>query len=482
MEIVSVVRRALAERVGQDRYELWLSKQTGFQIEEGALVVLAANTFLLERIRKLFRDDLAFVAQEVIGSSRVSFRVARQLAACGKAASHDACGEHRLAAHAGTPRPRLSLVGGVAGAGGGALVAEAPPPAAPPAADRPRRVLASLESFVVGDNNRVAHAAARALESRLGFVSPLYLHGPTGCGKTHLLEGIAQAVRRGARQRRVISLSAEQFTSYFLEALQGSGLPMFRRKYRDVDLLLVDDVQFFAGKKATLVELQHTMDTLARAGKQLVLAADRPPAELQSLGSELVARMSGGLVVGIEPPDAATRHGILARFAAQLSVAVPEDVLQWLAGQLAGDARQLRGALHRIAAASEAFEQPVTLDLAIKATRDLIAATRRSVQLVDIERAVCNVFGVTPDVLHAERRSRKSSLPRMLAMWLARKHTRSALTEIGEYFGRKSHSTVIAAHNNVERWRAGGTSIRLSAGDCGIDDAIRRVEAELRLA
>jgi chromosomal replication initiator protein len=339
-----------------------------------------------------------------------------------------------------------------------------------------------LDSFVVGDSNRLAHAAARSVELRLGQVSPLFLHGPTGSGKTHLLEGICAAVRKRGRERRVVSLSAEQFTTYFLEALQGSGLPMFRRKYRDVDLLLIDDVQFFVGKKATLVELQHTMDTLARGGKQLVLAADRPPQDLRNLGGELVARMAGGLVVGIDPAEEATRLGILRSLAVRSPVEMPEEVLQWLASKLPGDARQLQGALHRIAAASEAYDLPVTHALATTAVKDLVDVARRAVQLPDIERAICSVFGIEADQLHAEKRSRNVSWPRMLAMWLARKHTRAALAEIGEYFGRRSHSTVIAAQNSVERWRAGGESLQVASGDCPVDDAIRRVEAELRLA
>lgn len=469
-DIVSVVRRALAERLGQDRFDLWFNTGVDLVADGAQLRILAGNMFSVERLRKAFRDDAEAVARDVLGpDAHVQFAVAAQAS---RPRTAPAPAAHLVETKDAAPVAYTIALPTVA-------------PAVPPVTtthDRPRRALASLDTFVIGDSNRLAHAAARSIEKRLGQVSPLLIHGPTGSGKSHLLEGICAGVRRTARERRVISLSAEQFTSYFLEALQGSGLPMFRRKYRDVDLLIIDDVQFFAGKKATLVELQHTIDTLGRAGKQLVLASDRAPSEMANLGSELIARMAGGLVVGMEAPEEATRYGVLCQFAAQMSTQVPDDVLRWLATQLPGDARQLRGALHRITAASEAFEQPITLDMAIQCTRDLMATARRAVQLVDIERAICNIFGVTPDALQAERRTKKLSLPRSLAMWLARKHTRSALTEIGEYFGRRSHSTVIAAQNNVEKWRTIGETISLTGGPCQIDDAIKRVEAELRLA
>lgn len=469
-DIVSVVRRALAERLGQDRFDLWFNVGVDLAVDGPCVQVLAGNTFGLERLRKTFRTDVEAVAWQVLGEqSRVQFLVSPSVAAQPQRVAPSRVVEAKAGGAATLPLP----------------VAKTQPALTTPPAetqDRPRRPLASLETFVCGDSNRLAYAAARTVEKRLGQASPLLIHGPTGTGKSHLLEGICASVRRTARDKRVISLSAEQFTSYFLEALQGSGLPMFRRKYRDVDVLLIDDVQFFAGKKATLVEFQHTMDTLARAGKQMVLAADRPPAEMSNLGSELVARMSGGLVVGIEAAEESTRYELLRLFSIQLGLNVPEDALRWLAAQLPGDARQLRGALHRVAATSEAFEKPIDFELVMQCTRDLAAASRRAVQLVDIERAVCNIFGVTPDALQAERRTKKLSLPRSLAMWLARKHTRSALTEIGEYFGRRSHSTVIAAHNNVEKWRNGGETISLTGGSAlQIDDAIKRVEAELRI-
>jgi chromosomal replication initiator protein len=336
-----------------------------------------------------------------------------------------------------------------------------------------------LEEFVVGDENRVAYAAACAAQARLGAVSPLFFHGPTGSGKTHLLEGIWSAVRIAPSRPRCVYLSAEQFTSFFLEALQGSGLPSFRRKYREVQLLVIDDVQFFRGKRATLVELLHTVDTLHRAGGQLVLAADRPPTELAGLGPELTARMGAGLVCGLSPPEQAARRAILERLAAHRQLAVPPEVLDLLAERLPGDARRLTGALHRLEAASHALAMPVTASLAAQSLGDLFQMAQRPVELPDIERAVCEVFGLERPELHSPRKAKAVAQPRMLAMWLARKHTRAALQDICRYFGRRSHSTVISAEKAVTTWMEDNAVLHLPQGACNIQEAIRRVEARL---
>ena len=297
-----------------------------------------------------------------------------------------------------------------------------------------------------------------------------------------MLENIRTAARAIDRRLHVVYLTAEQFTTLFLEALNGGGLPNFRRKYRGVDLLLIDDIQFFAGKKATLVELLHTIDTLQRAGKQIVLTADRPPVQLDRLGPEVIARLTAGLVCPIEPADFATRRGIVAQLATRLDVDIPDEVQVLVATHLTGNARELAGALHRLQATSLAHERPVTRTMAETALSDLIANASRLVQLPDIQRAVCAVFGVTPEGLRSPRRTQSISHPRMLAMWLARKHTRSGLSEIGEFFGRRSHSTVVSASKKVERWVSEQTSVALAENACDVEEAIRRVEETLRTA
>ena len=286
-------------------------------------------------------------------------------------------------------------------------------------------------------------------------------------------------VPAGQPGQTAVYLSAEQFTSLFLEALRGSGLPSFRRKYRGVSLLILDDLQFLVGKRATQVELLHTVNTMLREGRQLVFSADRPPAELAELGPELTARLSSGLVCPIEPPDFATRLGVAAHMAKRLGVDVPVEVQRLIASRMTCHAREISGAICRLQAASQAMGLPITLALAEDALGDMIRQHSRVVRLGDIQKAVCDVFGLEPASLQSGGKRKRLSHPRMLAMWLARKHTRAALSEIGDFFGRRSHSTVISAQKRVDGWMASGQPLHLSERTWQIDDAIREVERQL---
>jgi chromosomal replication initiator protein len=334
----------------------------------------------------------------------------------------------------------------------------------------------------VGESNKLAFTSAELVTQQPGSLSPLLVHGASGVGKTHLLEGICSAIRRSDRGLHAIYLTAEQFTTLFLEALGGRGLPSFRQKYRGVDVLLIDDVQFFAGKRATLVELLYTVDTLLKENRQLVFASDRPPAELHALGPELVARLTGGLVCRVETPDYAVRLGIVRNLAQRLGMTLSEEVVTLVASHVTTSARELCGALKRLQVTSVAHGQPITRALAEQALAELSDQTCRPVQLPDIQKAVCNVFGIEPENLRSKRKVASVSHPRMLAMWLARKHTRAALSEIGHFFGRRSHSSVISAQKNVERWLRRQERLTLSQRSCDIEEAIRKVEETLRRA
>ncbi|MBM4089055.1 MAG: chromosomal replication initiator protein DnaA [Planctomycetes bacterium] len=455
-DIHTDLRDAVAAEVGRERFDLWFGEGVALHLANGSLYVSAADQFTLDRLRSQFRDDLVAACRRLHASPdeiAVQFRLDSALATPDRESDDARCvREPRPVAAARTAGERSSRV----------------------------RRFARLDQFVVGSGNRVAFTAAQMVAERPGSLSPLFLFGPTGCGKTHLLEGIWSAVRSTARNRRVLYLSAEQFTSMFLEALQGSGLPSFRHKYRHVDCLLIDDVQFFLGKRATLVELQHTADTLLREGRQLVFAADRPPAELAKFGQELTARFSGGLVCGVESADFDTRLGILRNLAPRMESHFPDDVLSLLAARMDGDARKLAGALNQLQATCLAFHRPIDVAMAQTTLADVFRATSRVVQLGDIDRAVCDVFGLDANSLQSSGKARTVSQPRALAMWLARKYTRAAYSEIGDYFGRRTHSTVISAQKQVNRWVDRSESVRLAHGQCTIAEAIRRVESQLR--
>lgn len=347
------------------------------------------------------------------------------------------------------------------------------------ASSRRGRRFERFDSFVVGRGNRIAFSAAQSVAERPGLVTPLFFYGPTGSGKTHLLESIYGATRK-LPGMRVLYLSSEQFTTNFLEALRGGGLPSFRRKVREIDLLVVDDLQFLLGKKATLGELIHTIDALVRAGRQIVMAADRSPGRLNDLGAELSTRLRGGLVCALEEADESTREGMARRFSTESGILIPLEVIQLLARELPGDGRQIHGACWRLKATSLAWNSPVSLELAREALSDLLQQHQRVVLLSDIERVVCEECGVTPKMLREESRTRAGSHPRMLAMWLARKHTRAASAEISQFFGRRSHSTVISAEQKVERWKTDESVVRVGNGSFKVSEILKRIEKRLR--
>ena len=487
-DIVSTLRLAIAEKIGQDRFELWFGTGTDLVAENDRVCVEVPNQFTLDWLRNNFRRQIELAVCDVVGSnSVVEFRVNPRRRNSGVEQNrepHNHAGEVRLKAHAQTDSAPVrreqshatdtfATVNARTGSAAYSGLSAAKSTIG-------RRRYASLDTLVVGDCNRVAQTSVTVVAKELGSISPLFIYGPTGVGKTHVLEGLYRSVTEGPRRYRSVFLSSEQFTTFFLEALQGKGLPSFRRRYRDVDLLIVEDVQFFLGKRATQAELQHTIDTLVRDGRQLAFSADRPPSQLSELGPELVTRFSGGLVCSLQQPDLETRREILRSWTRQQSQAIPDDVLEFMARRITVDVRQLRGALNRLQATSEAMQRDITMHMATESLKDVINNTRQLFRLEEVERAVCEMFEVDKTTLKSNRRAKSVTQPRMLAMWLARKYTRAALSEIGDHFGRKSHATVVSAQKTVDKWLKEGKSVQLPDSNHAVDEAIRQLEARLR--
>jgi chromosomal replication initiator protein len=354
-----------------------------------------------------------------------------------------------------------------------------------PVADSDRtaqRALLTFEGFVVGAANRLAAQAAREIAQQPGRFSPLLIYGPAGVGKSHLLSAAACHARVSGRRLRVMQLTAEQFTSQFLEALERRALPGFRQKLRSLDLLLIDDVQFFAGKKATLEELLYTTDALHARSAQVVLTSDRIAKELGALSPELVSRISAGLAVALDPPDYETRIGVVRAMAERMRIPLEDGVVELVARQVVGSGRLLSGAINRLVAASMACSKPITAELAEPALADFCRQHSPQVRLADIQRAVCEVFGVESSSLKSPRKTRTVAEPRMLAMWLARRYTRAALSEIGDFFGRRSHSTVVSAQRKFDNLISCHGEVVIGDQACEVEEAIRRIEAKLRTA
>ena len=504
-EIVSAVRAVLARRVGRERFGLWFGASTRLTWAEGVMTVAAPNRIFRDWLRSNFQAPLEDACRETGGAvpalrfvvdaslpeplpamAPQGERKGREVGEGGKGEGGKGSGAEP-AGKAGDQGPlgglgrypgsngRTGDNGQGGGNGSGSQTAH-PRQRGKSAAERR---FASFETFVTGPSNRIARAAAEMAVQPLGQFSPLTIHGSTSVGKTHLLQAVWTAARRMHSKANAVFLSAEQFTSYFVEAVRGSGLPSFRRKYRGVDLLILDDLQFFCGKRSTQVELRYTVDTVLRRGGQIVFSSDRPPAELTDLGPELLSRLASGMVCAIELPEHATRLGIVAHLAGRLEMSVPNDVRQFVAARLASHARELAGALCRLQAASKAYQRPIDLALAEEVLAEMIRQGSRVVRLADIDRAVCEVFGLESATLKSARKGKAVSHPRMLAMWLARKHTRAAFSEIGQFFGRRSHSTVIAAQKRVDVWLAGQEPLQTDAGQCTVEEAICRIERHL---
>jgi chromosomal replication initiator protein len=467
-QMAAALSRELAERIGPERYALWFGSQTRLCVVSRGLTVQAASPFVRDWLRKHFADDIRTCWNQISGcSAPIEFEVEPSLGTA--AAKRAPCtADATCESSAAKPRTHHEAADGVSADASGNSSAW--------------RAAATLTAFVVGLSNECAFRAAELTARGRQQASPVLICGSTGVGKTHLLRAIQREYRRHRPRDAAAYLTAEQFTTGFVEALRGGGLPSFRQKCRGAHLLLIDDLQFFTGKQRTLEELQHTIDTLVAGGRQLVFASDRTLAELRSLGPEMTSRLSGGLICEIAPPEFATRLGIARQFSQEMGMTLGEDVLRAVAAQVTTGARELRGALHRLQATSQAFDEPITTELAAKALLDLARHNTPAVRLGDVQKVVCEAFGLEPADLRSQRKGRSLSEPRMLAMWLARKYTRSAWSEIGEFFGRRSHSTVIAAHRRVERLISTQAEIGLVDRTCSVEDAIRRLESALRTA
>lgn len=480
-DAVARLHAGLRDRIGPQRYAVWFDGICRFALEADQVTVISDGQFAQDLVRRGFRADIEAVVGDVLGQSQVRFRLAEPQERAAAAASTSA-----ETVPQGGDKPENAAPVDSSREPIGEAVSDpsrlpgTTDPGRKPGVSLRRRSLARLDDFVTGPSNRMARAAAEMVVSRLGEISPLVIHGPSGTGKTHLLEGIVSLVRERHPGISVMLVAAEQFTTTFLQSLHGSGLPGFRRSYRSLDMLLVDDLQFLCGKRATAVELQQTFDALRRQGRQVICACDREPEGLADLGPDLLGRLEGGMSVRLSPAEFEVRRGIVASLTGRRGLECEPAVLDYVATHLTRNARELTGGVNRLEATSHMLGLPITLDLAEEALADLVRAGGRGVRLADIEKAVSAAFGLEAGSLQSSRRARAINHPRMLAMFLARKHTPAALAEIGSYFGRRSHSTVIAARKTVAGWLSTRARVQLADATWDAEDAVRRVEELLR--
>jgi chromosomal replication initiator protein len=433
------VRAKLRKELGDTAYRSWIRPLTLLGVENGEARLGATTRFVRDWVRSHHADLIRTIwASENREIAAVDIAVQ---AATTVARSEDL-------ARAEPPRPAMQLL-------------RAPEHAGATASDAPEEFGAALDArftfdtWVVGKSNEFATAAARRVaEDTKASINPLFLYGGVGLGKTHLMTAIAWHIRRRHPQRRVMYLSAEKFMFQFIRAMRSKDTMSFKEQFRSVDVLMIDDVQFIAGKDATQEEFFHTFNALVDQNKQIVLSADKSPSDLEGVEERVKSRLGWGLVADIHPTTYELRLGILQAKAERAGVAVPTKVLEFLAHKITQNIRELEGALNRITAHATLIGRPITIDSSQEVLHDLIRANDRRVTIEEIQKRVAEHFAIRLADMHSPRRARAVARPRQVAMYLSKQLTSRSLPEIGRKFGGRDHTTVMHAVRKIEELRA----------------------------
>ena len=479
-QIADAISTALADQIGHTIFEMWFEGNHPIVFDGEQVQVFAPNAFSLSRLQSRFSGDVREAVQRIAGPE-TSIRYATR-------ESVDVVADDVSTKAASATDQDQSTSTDDDG-----FIEQNDPqtyfhfhqPSTEPSTPKVRKSIPKanfLKSFWFGDENRLARAAVEQVLDFPGEFSPLLIYGPTGSGKSHLLEAVVNEYRRRLRRKRCAYLSSEKFTTEFIASLRGgSGLPLFRRRYRDLDILAIDDIQFFSSKRATLNEFLQTVDHLARAGKQVIVAADRPPIELEGIGTDLAARLTGGLTCPLQYPSFDGRVSIVERICQQRGFVLPLDVRELIAQHMTRDVRRILGAINRLYAVSVSLNEKVTMHLAQEVLGDLLAFSSIGASIRGIEQAVCDFCGVKSNEIRSSSRRKKVCVARMLAMYLARQHTGAAFSEIGDHFGNRKHSTAIAAEKKVAGWIENSEHIALPNASYPADEVVRRIESILRV-
>lgn len=464
---------AIAQRVGQQRFHVWFNNSTKLDLKQDGLEIAVPNDFISEWIGRHFTRSIQEAAHEVLGCSLpVRFSVVPQLFSDRNSEEEPKNGNgqnseksQKASRTANSPNsPQQRELDAVSQAVAilrpapaspilGSLMVSARPTASqqPAFANRPR-LRHDMQTFIVGPSNQLAYNAAQYVADFPGAqYNPLFIHGSCGLGKTHLLQGLCRRFAERHNTKRWMYLTGEEFTNEFLMALRGNRLDSFRRKVRDLDLLVIDDVHFLAGKKATQEEFLHTFNAIEAMGRQIVMASDNHPKILEEFGESLINRFVSGMVVRIDPPNYATRCEILRAMSQRDKLDLPDDVIAWIARRVTQNVRELEGAVTRIAAHVQLSGRKPDLSLAQEVLGDLDRFLVAPVKPENVLQSVCNYFGLEHKDLMSGRRQRTISLARSLAMYLVRKTAKLSFPEIGMRMGKRNHSTVISACRRIER-------------------------------
>ncbi len=427
--VLKQILSTLHDRIGPQKFNAWFKHGTNVSMEDGCVKVAVPNPFTANWIEQHYQGDLAESAK-VHAKQNVRVVVTIDPGLSGKCSKRDLDIQAEIVSRATQGRARQRM------------------PIKSPALKH------TLDEFVVGECNQLAYQAATASVNGTQNFSQLFIHGPCGVGKTHLLQGIcnilAKKNNKSGAPLRWRYVTGEQFTNEFIVAVRNKKGNEFRDRYRNLDLLAIDDVHFLAAKRATQAEFLHTFNAIESAGRQILLASDTHPRLVGELNEQLVSRFLSGMVAKIDAPDKETRLAILKRKAEKINITLSPDVLDYIAVHIRTSVRELEGTLVKLSALAGLENGKVTLEMARDALADHLARTDSAVTLGDIEAVVAAFFGITPADIHSSRRTRTVSSARMIAMLLARRHTRMSYPEIGRFMG-KNHSSAVLAVQRLEK-------------------------------
>ncbi|WP_127587564.1 chromosomal replication initiator protein DnaA [Paenibacillus koleovorans] len=418
-QVLSIIQTKLSK----PSFDTWLKSTRAAVFTDKSLVICAPNNFAKEWLENRYSKMIRNTVYEVLGRDvELSFTL-QELE------------PHASVKNSPAPAP------------------QSPKPAVPPEDSIYNMINPkyTFDTFVIGAGNRFAHAACLAVAEAPGkSYNPLFLYGGVGLGKTHLMHAIGNYVLEHNPNARVMYLSSEKFTNEFINAIRDNRGESFRHKYRNIDYLLIDDIQFLAGKEQTQEEFFHTFNALHEERKHIIISSDRPPKEIPTLEERLRSRFEWGLTTDIQPPDLETRIAILRKKAKAENLDIPNEAMVYIANQIDTNIRELEGALIRVVAYSSLINQDISAHLAAEALKDIIPSSRpRMITIQDIQMRVGEFYGLKIEDFKARKRTKAVAFPRQVAMYLSRELTDYSLPKIGDAFGGRDHTTVIHAHEKI---------------------------------
>ncbi|SEO40426.1 chromosomal replication initiator protein [Amphibacillus marinus] len=416
---------AIKEKVSKPSFDTWLKNTNANSITEDTLIISAPNEFARDWLENRYTNLISEAIFEVTGAKlKTKFIIPEDESETNDQASNQ--------------------------------TAKVPKHNALDQNDHSKTMLNdkyTFNTFVIGSGNRFAHAASLAVaEAPAKAYNPLFIYGGVGLGKTHLMHAIGHYVLDHNPSAKVVYLSSEKFTNEFINSIRDNKAENFRSKYRNVDVLLIDDIQFLAGKEQTQEEFFHTFNTLHEESKQIIISSDRPPKEIPTLEDRLRSRFEWGLITDITPPDLETRIAILRKKAKAEGLEIPNEVMLYIANQIDTNIRELEGALIRVVAYSSLINQDIDAALAAEALKDIIPSTRpKMITIAGIQEIIAERYNIKLEEFAAKKRTKSVAFPRQIAMYLSRELTDFSLPKIGEEFGGRDHTTVIHAHEKISK-------------------------------